>query len=121
MRRAIGYGAVLAAVVVIGATGFSRLWADAGDYLSLSFSSYWASPVVLVQFAIEQDLAPTGPFLAAGQVALAGGAGALDKVILDVFGFSRGAAAARYFVNAVRAGSMRYDPWGPGDTAGISS
>lgn len=46
---------------------------------------------------------------------LLGGAAKLSKVILDVFGFSRGAAGARYFVNSVRDGKATYDPWGPGD------
>lgn len=31
------------------------------------------------------------------------------EIILDVFGFSRGAAAARYFVNAFRQGFIEYD------------
>jgi cold shock CspA family protein len=31
------------------------------------------------------------------------------EVVLDVFGFSRGAAAARYFVNCFRQGFIRYD------------
>ena len=44
-----------------------------------------------------------------------GGPPVIKKVILDVFGFSRGAAAARYFVNCVRARRIRYDPIGPGD------
>ncbi|MBA4490649.1 DUF2235 domain-containing protein [Paracoccus sp. S1E-3] len=44
-----------------------------------------------------------------------GGPPVLRKVVLDVFGFSRGAAAARYFVNCVRARRIRYDPVGPGD------
>ena len=44
-----------------------------------------------------------------------GGPPVIKKVILDVFGFSRGAAAARYFVNCVRARRIRYDPVGPGD------
>ncbi len=44
-----------------------------------------------------------------------GGPSMLDKVVLDVFGFSRGAAAARYFVNCIRARQVAYDPWGPGD------
>ena len=39
----------------------------------------------------------------------------VQKVVLDVFGFSRGAAAARYFVNCVRAGTVTYNPWGPGN------
>ncbi|MFV0409255.1 MAG: T6SS phospholipase effector Tle1-like catalytic domain-containing protein [Paracoccus sp. (in: a-proteobacteria)] len=49
------------------------------------------------------------------QIGLFGGAGQMKKLVLDVFGFSRGAAAARYFVNCVRAGEIRYDPYGPGD------
>ncbi len=44
-----------------------------------------------------------------------GGAPHLNKVIVDVFGFSRGAAAARYFVNCIRARRIRYDPYGRGD------
>lgn len=35
-----------------------------------------------------------------------------EEVILDVFGFSRGAAAARYFVNGFNAGELRIDDWG---------
>lgn len=35
-----------------------------------------------------------------------------EEVILDVFGFSRGAAAARYFVNGFNAGTLRIDDWG---------
>ncbi|KIT16872.1 phospholipase effector Tle1 domain-containing protein [Jannaschia aquimarina] len=49
------------------------------------------------------------------EILLQGGPPNLEKVILDVFGFSRGAASARYFVNAIRARRIRYDPWGPGD------
>ncbi|MDO5604354.1 MAG: DUF2235 domain-containing protein [Paracoccus sp. (in: a-proteobacteria)] len=49
------------------------------------------------------------------QIRQMGGVPALRKVVLDVFGFSRGAAAARYFVNCIRAGTVRYDPVGPGD------
>ncbi len=44
-----------------------------------------------------------------------GGPPSIEKVVLDVFGFSRGAAAARYFVNCIRARSIRYDPVGWGD------
>ncbi|WP_179379255.1 T6SS phospholipase effector Tle1-like catalytic domain-containing protein [Jannaschia marina] len=33
-----------------------------------------------------------------------------EEIILDVFGFSRGAAAARYFVNAFRQGWIDYNP-----------
>ncbi len=44
-----------------------------------------------------------------------GGPTAIRKVVLDVFGFSRGAAAARYFVNCIRARRIRYDPVGFGD------
>jgi hypothetical protein len=32
------------------------------------------------------------------------------EIIMDVFGFSRGAAAARYFVNCFRQGFIMYDP-----------
>lgn len=49
------------------------------------------------------------------QIALIGGPPKLEKVVLDVFGFSRGAAAARHFVNSVRARKAVYDPWGVGD------
>lgn len=49
------------------------------------------------------------------EVRLQGGPAVIEKVVLDVFGFSRGAAAARHFVNAIRARRIRYDPWGPGD------
>lgn len=49
------------------------------------------------------------------EIGLNGGPPRLEKVVLDVFGFSRGAAAARYFVNAMRARTISYDPWGPGD------
>ena len=49
------------------------------------------------------------------QIGLAGGAPNIRKVVLDVFGFSRGAAGARYFVNCIRARRIRYDPWGIGD------
>ena len=49
------------------------------------------------------------------QIGDVGGTSMLDKVVLDVFGFSRGAAAARYFVNCIRARRVAYDPWGPGD------
>lgn len=41
----------------------------------------------------------------------AGGAPHLRKVVLDVFGFSRGAAGARYFVNCIRARRIAYDPY----------
>ncbi|MBM2578103.1 DUF2235 domain-containing protein [Jannaschia sp. Os4] len=34
-----------------------------------------------------------------------------EEIVLDVFGFSRGAAAARYFVNAFRQGFVAYEPW----------
>ena len=47
------------------------------------------------------------------QIGLMGGAPALEKVVLDVFGFSRGAAAARHFVNSICAREAEYDPWGP--------
>ncbi len=33
------------------------------------------------------------------------------EIVLDVFGFSRGAAAARYFVNCFRQGFIRYDAY----------
>ncbi|MBK4216915.1 DUF2235 domain-containing protein [Paracoccus caeni] len=33
-----------------------------------------------------------------------------EEILLDVFGFSRGAAAARYFVNAFRQGWVDYNP-----------
>lgn len=33
-----------------------------------------------------------------------------EEIIFDVFGISRGAAAARYFVNAFRQGWIRYNP-----------
>ncbi len=33
------------------------------------------------------------------------------EIILDVFGFSRGAAAARYFVNCIRQGFIRYNQY----------
>ncbi|SFR34036.1 phospholipase effector Tle1 domain-containing protein [Litoreibacter janthinus] len=49
------------------------------------------------------------------QIRALGGPLVIGKVVLDVFGFSRGAAAARYFVNCIRARTIRYDPWGPGD------
>ncbi|ARC89603.1 phospholipase effector Tle1 domain-containing protein [Rhodovulum sp. MB263] len=49
------------------------------------------------------------------QIGLMGGPPALEKVVIDVFGFSRGAAAARHFVNSIRAGRAVYDPWGIGD------
>ncbi|WOI35181.1 DUF2235 domain-containing protein [Tritonibacter scottomollicae] len=42
-------------------------------------------------------------------VNLMGGAPYLSEVKLDVFGFSRGAAAARYFVNCIRDGQMSLD------------
>jgi hypothetical protein len=79
MRPAVVFGAALAVIAGLGATQFNRLQAEAGDYLDLSFSSYWASPVVLVQFAIEQDLAPTEPLLVQGQddVSLPRGSGGL--------------------------------------------
>ena len=35
------------------------------------------------------------------------------EIILDVFGFSRGAAAARYFVNAFNAGEITWEKIGP--------
>jgi len=35
-----------------------------------------------------------------------------EEVILDVFGFSRGAAAARHFVNGFNAGRLDYTRWG---------
>lgn len=49
------------------------------------------------------------------QIGLMGGPPALEKVVIDVFGFSRGAAAARHFVNSIRAGRAVYDPLGFGD------
>jgi hypothetical protein len=49
------------------------------------------------------------------RVNLLGGAPYLKEVVLDVFGFSRGAAGARHFVNSIRAGRATYDPWGIGD------
>ncbi|NHF74317.1 T6SS phospholipase effector Tle1-like catalytic domain-containing protein [Paracoccus xiamenensis] len=49
------------------------------------------------------------------EIGLAGGPPSIEKVVLDVFGFSRGAAAARYFVNCIRARRIRYDPVGRGD------
>ena len=49
------------------------------------------------------------------EIGLQGGAPNIRKVVFDVFGFSRGAAGARYFVNAIRARRIAYDPWGPGD------
>jgi hypothetical protein len=35
-----------------------------------------------------------------------------EEVVLDVFGFSRGAAAARHFVNGFNAGRLDYTRWG---------
>lgn len=49
------------------------------------------------------------------EILIMGGEPAIKKVVLDVFGFSRGAAAARYFVNCIRARRIRYDPVGWGD------
>ncbi len=34
-----------------------------------------------------------------------------EEIVLDVFGFSRGAAAARYFVNCFRQGYVEYDAY----------
>jgi len=48
------------------------------------------------------------------------GAGEPKQIILDVFGFSRGAAAARYFTNGFNAGSLTIDRWGPfNDSASV--
>ncbi len=44
-----------------------------------------------------------------------GGSQRVEKVVIDTFGFSRGAAAARYFVNCIRARRCEYDPVGWGD------
>ncbi|MFD1796553.1 T6SS phospholipase effector Tle1-like catalytic domain-containing protein [Paracoccus aurantiacus] len=49
------------------------------------------------------------------RIGQSGGPPNIRKVVLDVFGFSRGAASARYFVNCIRAGRIRYDPFGVGD------
>ena len=49
------------------------------------------------------------------EIGSVGGPPRIEKVVLDVFGFSRGAAAARYFVNCIRARRIRYDPVGWGD------
>lgn len=49
------------------------------------------------------------------EIGLVGGAPNISKLVLDVFGFSRGAAGARYFVNCIRARKIRYDPVGWGD------
>lgn len=38
----------------------------------------------------------------------------LEKVVFDVFGFSRGAAGARYFVNCLRARRISYRRWNGG-------
>ncbi|SFR64867.1 T6SS phospholipase effector Tle1-like catalytic domain-containing protein [Litoreibacter janthinus] len=35
-----------------------------------------------------------------------------EEIVLDVFGFSRGAAAARHFVNGFNAGQLDYSRWG---------
>lgn len=43
-----------------------------------------------------------------------------EEVILDVFGFSRGAAAARYFVNGFNAGKLTLTHWGPFNDERIS-
>ena len=45
--------------------------ADQNESLTLGFTSTAASPVVLTDFAIEQDLAPIEPTLVAGQADLA--------------------------------------------------
>lgn len=42
------------------------------------------------------------------EIGLAGGPPAIKKVVLDVFGFSRGAATARYFVNCIRNRMVMY-------------
>lgn len=47
------------------------------------------------------------------RIGLAGGPPNIKEVLIDVFGFSRGAAGARYFVNAVRARRIVVDAWGP--------
>ena len=49
------------------------------------------------------------------EIGSVGGPPSIEKVVLDVFGFSRGAAAARYFVNCIRGRRVRYDPVGWGD------
>lgn len=49
------------------------------------------------------------------EIGAQGGPPSIKKVVLDVFGFSRGAASARYFVNCIRARRIRYDPVGRGD------
>jgi uncharacterized protein (DUF2235 family) len=43
-----------------------------------------------------------------------------DDIIIDVFGFSRGAAAARYFVNCVNAGRIGWTVSGGRHFFGVS-
>lgn len=53
------------------------------------------------------------------EIGAQGGPPSIKKVVLDVFGFSRGATAARYFVNCIRARRIRYDPVGRGDFTAV--
>lgn len=66
MKPAAAALALLVALLGIGAlaTGFPA--AQTASQLALSFNSYQASPVVLTDFSIEQDLAPVPPTLIAG-------------------------------------------------------
>ena len=70
MKPAFAYGSVLAIVATIAVMVVAIPAARAADSLSLSFSSYSASPVVVTHFSIEQELAPITPEIASGEADL---------------------------------------------------
>lgn len=70
MKRAFVYGSALAIAATIAVMVVATPAARAADSLSLSFSSYSASPAVVTHFSIEQELAPINPEIASGEADL---------------------------------------------------